>query len=260
MGSIVDRAKRIDRLRTLAQLGALAILLMPFMGVRSICGPAFHCHSCPLSAFACPVGVLVNFSTLRMIPYVTLGILGAIGTFMGRIVCGWICPFGLLQDTLHRIPTRKLSLPPKLRYVKYALLVGLVLAVPFFLPGKPYTFCDFCPAATLESTIPWAFMGVTKGFGARFIMRISILVAVLAFATVVSRGFCRTLCPLGATYSLFNKFSLFHIRLTRDNCPDCGLCKQDCPVEIHPVQQMNTAECTRCLDCTSTEHLKLGVK
>lgn len=255
---MIKKIKRISTLRVISQLVALIILSLPFLGVRSICGPAFHCHSCPLSAFACPLGVLVNFSTLRILPYVAIGILGAIGTLGGRIVCGWICPFGLLQDGLHKLPTGKISLPSRLKYGKYAILAIFVILVPFFFPGSSYSFCKLCPAGTLESTIPWAFMGLFNGFTTGFIIRTSILVGVLILMIVASRGFCRTICPLGAIFSLFNKVSLFRLRLTKHDCNDCGACMKKCPVEIDPVNQMNSAECIRCLDCTTTRHLKLG--
>jgi len=260
MGSIITKAAGIARARLITQLSALVVLNIPLIGLHSVCAPVFHCHSCPLSAFACPVGVLVNFSAFRLLPFITIGILGLVGTLGGRLACGWVCPFGLLQDALYKIKTRKIHLPPQLRYVKYALLLGLVFAIPFFLPGRPYTYCNFCPAGTLESAIPWAFMGISTGFGFSFWLRIGILIGVIVLAIAASRSFCRVLCPLGALFALFNRFSLFRLRLATESCNNCGLCCKTCPVEIDPVRQMNTAECVRCLDCTTTDHLKLGAK
>lgn len=258
MGSIIKTTRKITRARISVQLAVLAILNVPLLRLHSICAPVLYCHSCPLSAMACPVGVLVNFSTFRVVPFITIGILGLTATVGGRLVCGWVCPFGLLQDILYKIRSRKIALPPALGYLRYVVLIGLVFAVPFFLPGKPYTFCNFCPAGTLESTIPWAFMGVSSGYGFSFFLRIGILLGVILFAVTASRGFCRTLCPLGAIFSLFNRFSLFKLSLTKGDCNGCGACGKMCPVDIDPVKQMNAAQCTRCLDCTSTGHIKLG--
>lgn len=255
MGSII---KKISKTRLITQISFLVVLNIPSIGLRSICAPVLNCHSCPLAAMACPIGILVNFSTLRLIPFITIGILGFFGTLGGRLVCGWICPFGLLQDILHKIPTRKITLPRQLNFVKYVLLIGLVFAIPFFLPGQPYTYCNFCPAGTLESAIPWAFMGISTGSWWSFATRITILVGVLIFAIVASRSFCRVLCPLGALFALFNRFSLFRLRITTEACNGCGLCRKKCPVEIDPVKEINTAECIRCLECTTTDHLKLG--
>ena len=260
MGSIIEKAKKINRARIISQITALVFLNIPLIRLHTICAPVFYCHSCPLSSMACPLGVLVNFSTLRIFPFITVGIIGLVGILGGKFVCGWLCPFGFLQDMLYKIRTRKFGVLPGFRYVKYVLLVGLVLAVPFFLPGKPYTFCNFCPAGTLESTIPWAFMGVSSGFGFNFFMRISILAGVLVLMVLVSRGFCRTLCPLGAIFALFNKFSLFRMNMAFEKCSNCGICSKECPVDIDPVHQLNSPECTRCLDCTTNGHLKAGIK
>jgi len=276
MGSIITRAKKIRVSRRLAQVSALVLINLGFLNIwfadlntgalRGICSPIFYCHSCPWATMACPLGVLINFSRLRIVPFVTLGLLGLVGTLGGRLVCGWLCPFGLLQELLHKIPTRKFRIPAGLSYVKYALLVVFVFAVPFFWPGAPYTFCDGCPSSVIESTIPWAFVaqwqvtpGMFGGFTPRFWIRISILVAVAIFVVPVSRGFCRVLCPLGAIFSLFNRFSLFRFGLVHAKCNNCGACAKWCPVDIDPVGQMNTAECIRCHECTISRHIKMGV-
>ena len=67
------------------------------------------------------------------------------------------------------------------------------------------------------------------------------------------------ICPLGALFSLFNKVSLFRVAVTQ-TCNACGLCVQKCPMEIHPVQQRNSLECIRCLECNRIKHFRLGVE
>ena len=261
MRAIIKKSTRISRTRLITQAAALAVLSMPFLRLHSICAPVLYCHSCPLSAMACPLGVLVNFSTFRVFPFITIGILGLVGTVGGRLVCGWLCPFGLIQDLLYKIRTRKIGLPSALRYVKYAVLLGLVLAAPFFLPGRPYTFCDYCPAGTLESAIPWAIMGVNSGDWLNFSLRVAILAGVLLLAVAASRSWCRVLCPLGAVFSLFNKYSLFRLSATvGEACRNCGVCREVCSVGIDPIKQVNSGECVRCLDCTTTGHIKIGIR
>lgn len=277
MGSIISRAKRIRRLRNLTSIGALILLNLGFLnaiipglgltGIRCLSGPVFFCHSCPWATMACPIGVLMNFGTLRIFPFVTLGILGLVGVVGGRFVCGWLCPFGWLQDWLHKIPTRKFHTPKVLRFVKYALLVVTVLAIPLVFPGKPWTFCDYCPSGTLESMYPWAIMGgwdvstgLFGGFNARFFARTAVLVGVLLLAVFVSRGFCRVFCPIGAMFGLFNRFSLFRYKLTYHKCNGCAACAKVCPVDIDPVKRINDAECIRCYECTNTKHIRMGVE
>ncbi len=259
MGSIIRAITKV-RAQVLSQSAAVLLLNAYVFRLRSLCVPALNCHSCPAAVFACPIGVIVNFASLRIVPLIALGILGLAGTIGGRIFCGWICPFGFLQDGLHKIPSKKFSLPAKADYTKYLVLAAMVVAIPFFFPNSLLVFCRTCPAATIESSIPWRIMGVSSPFTSAFYLRIAILVAVIAFVIAVSRGFCRLLCPLGAIFALFNRFSLFRMRLTKLDCNDCRRCLKDCPVEIHPVNQMNSPECIRCMKCTSTAHLKFGIK
>ncbi len=259
MGSII-KATKATRLRTITQVAGLALFNLHFLRLRSVCVPILNCHSCPLAVFACPIGVLVNFSALRLVPLITLGVLGLAGALGGRLVCAWICPFGVLQDWAHKIRKKRANLWPRVAYLKYALLLGLVLAVPFLLPKSNYTFCNLCPAGTLESAIPWAILGVSSPWRLQFALRVGILVGTVVLAVVVSRGFCRVACPLGAILGVFNKLSLLRMRLTKEDCNSCGACARRCPVGIDPVRQINHAECIRCLECTTTGHLKLGVR
>jgi polyferredoxin len=249
----------------LTQVSTLVLLNLGFLNLRGFCAPVFYCHGCPLATFACPIGVMINFSALRIVPFITLGILGLVGVVGGRFVCGWMCPFGLFQDLLYKIRVRKIRIPRALTYTKYAVLAGLVFAVPYFLPHSPYTFCYFCPSASLESVIPRAFIAHFQVGGdfagwAKFSYRIAILAAAVLFAMVASRGICRVFCPLGAIFALFNRFSLFRFNLAHTKCNSCGGCGKSCPVQIDPVEEMNTAECVRCLDCTPTGHIKIGSK
>ncbi len=86
---------------------------------KSVCVPGLNCYSCPGALGSCPIGAVqatLGNQNFKMAFYVT-GFLMVIGAFLGRLVCGWLCPFGLVQDLLHKIPFgKKLS---KLRGKKY---------------------------------------------------------------------------------------------------------------------------------------------
>ncbi|MCX6344406.1 MAG: 4Fe-4S binding protein [Armatimonadetes bacterium] len=229
--------------------------------------PVFYCDSCPWSVMACPLGMFMRYSKMRLFPFITVAMLAIVGAFGGRIICGWVCPFGLLQDLLYKIRTRKLAIPPQARYLKYVILVVFLVGVPYFFPTSKFSFCDGCPSGTLENMLPKAFIGhfsvssgLFNGFTPRFYTRVSILLATLLLSVFVSRGFCRTLCPLGAIFGLFNKFSIFRYNQTFQKCNSCGGCKKVCPVDIDPVKEINGAECIRCYECTTTKHIKMGVK
>ena len=257
--SLSRRKRRLTASRYYVQFLALLGLNLNFWQWRSVCVPAMNCHSCPAATFACPIGVLVNFSVLRVFPLVALGIIGLAGALGGRLWCGYVCPFGLLQDLLHKVPSRKLRLPRFLGYTKYALLAGLVFAVPYLYPHLNVSYCTLCPVGTLESAIPWAIMGVASPWRLTFYLRTGVLLIIIVLAVLISRSFCRVFCPLGALFGFFNRFSLFRIRQTNEACNSCGQCAQRCPVAIDPVRDMNNGECVRCLDCTA-RCLKIGVK
>lgn len=92
---------------------------------KRVCVPGLNCYSCPGAAGACPIGAfqaVVGSSGFRFCYYIT-GLLILLGVLLGRFICGFLCPFGWLQELLHHIPSPKLSserLKP-LRYLKYAV-------------------------------------------------------------------------------------------------------------------------------------------
>lgn len=285
MGSIITRAKKLRLYRFITQIVSLVLLNLQFLniwlpsltltGMLGVCAPGFYCHGCPWATMACPIGILVNFSKLGVFPVLALGTLGLFGALAGRFVCGWICPFGWLQDMLYKIRTRKFHMPPALRYVKYAMLVVFVIGIPYMMGARMFglstanraTFCDICPSGFLEALIPYASMGgwntdsgLFAGFNSLFFIKAGITLGVVLMSVFIARGFCRMFCPLGAIFGLFNKFSLFRYNLTYHKCNGCGACAKVCPVEIDPVKQINDAECIRCYECTNTKHLKFGAK
>ena len=106
-------------------------------GSKAVCVPGLNCYSCPAAAGACPIGAfqaVVGSSKFSFSYYVT-GFLILTGVLLGRFVCGFLCPFGWLQELLHKIPGKKLStgkLKP-LRYVKYGVLALTVVLLPAVL-------------------------------------------------------------------------------------------------------------------------------
>ncbi len=107
--------------------------LRPFASLRGICGPALHCHGCSLATTTCPVGAIAYGSAMHVVPAFAIGTVLAIGMLGGRLVCAFVCPFGLLQDLLHRIPGPKLRLPRWWRWGKYLALALTVIILPYAL-------------------------------------------------------------------------------------------------------------------------------
>lgn len=363
--------------------------------------PVLNCYGGPMSVFACPLGSLQQMLGVREIPWLVIGVFLLIGIVVGRMACAWVCPFGLWQDLLAKIPIGKsagnkrwwsfaviagiaaligiglvtraripwlpvfvygwlpfsllillvvgrgrVSVAPKLwlggflaalllavlvgrkfgadfgvvtvavgmillglvgrRFAALlAAVAGLMLitlgpafrigAMPIALSGivaavslaalvlvldeklkvtvpgnmlkfafllivagvvayqtrEPW-FCKLCPQGTLEAGIPLVLWNPTGGLrelvGWLYYIKIALLLFVVIAAIAVKRPFCRFICPIGAIYSVFNKFSLLHLRVEK-TCTNCNVCRRVCPMDIEVREGANQLECIRCLEC-----------
>lgn len=228
--------------------------------LKSLCVPGLNCYSCPGAVGSCPIGSLqaVMGSYKYNFSFYVVGILLAFGVVFGRFICGFLCPFGLIQELLHKIPLPKISLPKGFRYVKYGVLAVFVIAMPLLITnfmgiGQP-AFCQYiCPAGTLEGGIPLLLANseLQSTIGWLFFLKLFILIVTIVGSMLVFRVFCRILCPLGAIYALCNRISLYQIRLDKDACHECGKCARVCKMGVDPVKQPNSAECIRCGDCVA---------
>jgi len=245
------RVGRLSRYRLPIQTALLALWLTPlrFFGV---CSPVLHCYACPLAAFACPVGVLAQFSALHMIPFVALGTLLFSGALLGGFVCGWACPFGMLQDLAAKLSPPRFGLPHWAGYFRYAVLAGLVVGVPwFFGESHPLFFCRVCPAGALEVAGPAAIQAKLAGQSVIWpnALKLGVTVAVLLAMFFVRRPWCRTFCPLGAIFGLFSRLSMFSVRFHPELCSHCGLCSEQCDYGIDSTVRASDPQCIRCLEC-----------
>jgi polyferredoxin len=229
------------------------------------CTPILNCWGCPLAWYSCPMGGLQHFIALRLIPYYIIGLFGTVGMIVGRMSCGWICPFGFFQDLLYKIRSAKMKLPRWCSYFKYAMLVGAAIMLPYFI-GEPW-FCKLCPDGNLIAGIPLVLSDKTSDLkalvGWHFYMKAAILVAVILFSISIKRFFCRTLCPVGAIYSIFNRFSLLKLQIDKEKCIECESCRMVCPMDVPIYQSSNHIDCIRCLDCVKvcpTKAIKYEVR
>lgn len=227
---------------------------------KYVCVPGLNCYSCPGAAGACPIGAfqaVVGSSKFRFSYYIT-GILILFGVLLGRFICGFLCPFGWFQELLHKIPSKKLSTKKvkPLRYLKYVVLVVMVVLLPILAVNDlgmsdPF-FCKYlCPQGVLEGAIPLALAnsGIRAALGKLFTWKAFILLTVVVNSVFFYRPFCKWLCPLGAFYALFNRISLFQMKVDTDKCVSCGACAKACKMDVDITKCANHSECIRCGMC-----------
>ena len=183
---------------------------------------------------------------------------------MGRFVCGWLCPFGLIQEWLHRIPGRKWRpahdqpLHKRLQVSKYVILAIFVVLLPFsgrLLSGygSP-AFCTYiCPSGTLMAGIPLMLANSDLRELASWLFgwKMLILVAVVVASIFISRPFCKYVCPLGAIYGFFNRISLYRVTVDPIRCNHCGICTRRCPMSVPVPEDANGPDCIRCGVCAA---------
>ncbi len=229
--------------------------------LKYACVPGLNCYSCPGAVAACPLGALQAALNKKNpeIPFAVIGFFFIFGSILGRVVCGWLCPFGLLQDLLHKIPIfrkrKQLPFHSVIKYGKYLVLFGLVMIGSSFLFSgfaKVPAFCKYlCPSGTFFGAIP--LLGTNEQLraqaGGLFGWKLGILIVLIIFSVKVYRPFCQYLCPLGAIYGWFNRFSLVQIHWEKETCISCMSCQRACPVHLPPEKISVSAECIRCGQC-----------
>lgn len=113
-----------------------------------MCAPTYCCNGCPWSAFGCPAGASAFQMSVGKFPTMIVGMMLLIGACAGRVVCGFLCPFGLLQELLYKIPSKKITLPKWTRYIKYGVLLLLVFLLPFLMGQKQSGYIKLISVST----------------------------------------------------------------------------------------------------------------
>ncbi|MBQ4066049.1 MAG: 4Fe-4S binding protein [Clostridia bacterium] len=231
---------------------------------KKMCVPGINCYSCPGAVGACPIGSLQgSFSSGKSTMFYVGGILLLYCILFGRMICGWLCPFGLIQELLYKIKTPKLKKSPVTRvlsYFKYVVLVFFVFIIPIMYAFKDMplpAFCKYiCPAGTLEGGISLLANKVNDSYfsmlGPLFTWKFLIFVSISVACVFIFRMFCRFICPLGALYGLFNKISVFGVKLEKPRCIGCDKCTKHCKMDIKHVGDAECISCGECIDVCPT--------
>ena len=169
--------------------------------------------------------------------------------------CSWICPVGLLSESLARLgrkllgrnfrPWKWVDIP--LRGLKYLLFFFFLQAIVGM------------SAAALQAFIQSPYNRVADVKMGLFFVRLGpvgagVILTLIVLSVLVHGAWCRYLCPYGALLGLVSRFSPLRVERRADVCVDCGLCDQVCmarlPVSTKP--RITSVECTGCLDCVAT--------
>ena len=222
--------------------------------MHTVCAPVFHCYSCPLATFACPIGILANFSALHMIPFAARG---DAGDFRGRVRQLRVrlgLPLRLLAG-LGRLASDAQVHAARLdgRFslcraggvrVGDSVLVGRG-ASAVFLPPVP----GRAPSRRRCPTWRGWPSRASRSYGPRP-RRLTILGLFSVAMLFTWRPWCTLFCPLGAIYGLMNHVSLLFLRFHQQRCRDCELCRSLCLDRSRPRRRVDGMRCVRCLECT----------
>jgi len=224
--------------------------------LKQVCFPGLNCYACPYAVGACPIGSLQTFivgGAYHFSVYLA-GFFLLSGGMLGRLVCGWLCPMGLFQELLHKIPSRTFRLPRWFSFIRWPFLILLVILIPL-ITLKP-SYCTWiCPAGTLEGALPFSIFDeyIREMIGWIFYLKLGLLAATCAGSIFWFRPFCRIGCPLGLIYGFFNRIAVLGISFHPRKCISCMTCQSSCPVNLNPqAGEFNKNDCIRCLNCVRT--------
>ncbi|MCR4675899.1 MAG: 4Fe-4S binding protein [Sphaerochaetaceae bacterium] len=238
---------------------------------KALCVPGLNCYSCPGAVGACPLGSLQNAVSAsgKQAGFYVFGILMLYGLMLGRTICGWLCPFGLVQELLHKIPTPKIKksrITRALSYLKYIILFVFVFAVTAWY-GIAHgvavpAFCKYiCPAGTFGGALPLLANPANGDFfsmlGSIFTNKFVIMVLILLLCIFCYRSFCRFLCPLGAIYGFFSRIAVVGVKVDSSRCNGCGNCVRNCQMDVRHVGDHECIHCGKCIQSCPEQALSL---
>ena len=212
----------------------------------------------------CPFGALETlwkfistggqFVSKTHLSNVVLGLGLLIGVLLvGGAFCGWVCPFGAVQDLMNwirrKLHIREIQVSPRVdRVLRYGRLLVLGMVLYQTISTVKLWFADWDPYRTLFG-LGWLFEFnlATSWFA------YTVVIVVLAASLLIERAWCRYACPLGGAISLLGNFSLLRIRRSDDSCKGCNVCQTPCPVKL-PVATAETVsgDCIGCLACVQS--------
>jgi len=219
-------------------------------------------------------------------PWLALASFFIVGILIGKSLCGWICPFGFIQDLAGFMKRKKTEFAPRTHkstlYLKYIILATTLFIGFTFAASKVAVASDsyqralgifatapfsaLSPSETLFATLPRMINSAVSGPAqdalsvfvnapALFWVQLALLVGVLVFVVYVPRGWCRYICPHGALMGILNRFGFVGLRRQPFKCEKggCRDCVEACPMRVPildlPWEKFSHEECIYCMKC-----------
>ena len=166
------------------------------------------------------------------------------------IFCGWLCPFGALQELINEaargLKIKQFELPFRIHEKLWAIKYLIFLALFGISLESMSTAERFAEIEPFKTSIIFFFQ--------REWWFVTYAVVLLVISIFTRKVYCRYICPLGAALAIPTKLRLFDWLKRRNPCGDpCQLCAKECEIQaIHPNGEINANECHHCLDCQVT--------
>ena len=247
-------------LRLISQLTFLFVVILASINhyLESI-GKSFPWVSESVFHYICPICGITSlyqfFASqtlwiikLKSILGIVIGITLILSFLFGPIICGFICPFGTLQDLVAKIGKKIFKnkynkfipkkIDNKLKFLRYISLIATIILTAT------------SSIAILEMINPYhGFLSLfNRNFNTLSIVTLSLVVILALF---IHRPWCRYLCPYGAYLGVFNKIKVFRIVRNKSTCIGCKKCSKSCPVgiDVHEKEEIRDLSCISCLEC-----------
>ncbi|UCE44281.1 MAG: 4Fe-4S binding protein [Candidatus Bathyarchaeota archaeon] len=275
---------RIETARKIIQLLSFVLVSATIFGVGpwEVLLPIAYSLGTPHKTVGDAFTVLQRVLYEQAFPWLPIASFVLIAVVLGRSLCGWVCPFGFIQDLMAYVkkkPTEfSLRTHQSMLNVKYFILgvtlfVSVTLAVSLAMGvGQSYEaaigifapapFNALSPSDTLFAILPRIVLKVWFGVAVEGVLlspllwaRFVILGVFLVLAAYVPRSWCRYACPHGALLAILNRFSFLGLKRDPVKCTKngCRICVEVCPMKIRilelPWEKFTDPECIYCLKC-----------
>jgi len=230
---------------------------------------------------------------MAIVPLVAIASIALFTLILGRATCGWVCPFGLINDIVGALGKKKrLSPQTVISLWKFALfLAGLFIFIDISVyynevagssiknyfgafSGAPSTFLD--PVTTMFSLMFWmsyhdkwpSDLNEWFNLPAELYWRLFLLAIIIVAILFIPRFYCKALCPLGAIMGLGSEFALLTLYVSKGRCDECKICERVCPMDVPILNFLDSGEirhpqcilCLKCMEVCPTKAISLKLR